>query len=983
MNTSSARILRAAFTLILSVSLPAFAVAQSAPAASSTPEEEKSVKLEKFVVTGSYIPSAEIAINAGISPVVQIDRKVIDQSGYTNAAELLQTIAISNANSVPISNNATGFTPSATSVSLRALGPEATLILINGRRVAPFPVGTGGTTAFVDLNSIPLAAVESIEILKDGASALYGADAVAGVVNIKMRRGYDGTEAFVSYGNTTDKDSSETTASLITGASTDKANFIVGLNYYKKNSIANRDRIYSSVPPFLSSNSSPINLELGVNAVLAAGVPAASLPAGRLSFFGQSGATSSNNGSVPAASYVYSADRSSAFNFNEFSISYPTSKRLGAFAFGERKILGTDNIKAYVDLSYQNVQAENQLAPSATGNFTTSGQIELVIPARTISPILTFNLGGVQTTVASGAAVPAGATPGPGTRFVNGTAQRLAVAGASNPFNPFNQDIAGGTRARFAEFGNRIFRNETDAFLFSSGLKGENIMDKWNADLSFTYSSIRDTSRNTLNSSSAFNRILNANDTFFQPGSSSFSGTTTPYNPFGFFRNPIASNALVTDLAKVIVKDVNESTLGQVQFVAATGELFNLPAGPVGFAFGADFRHEQLDQFPDPAGRSGDLIGSSPNAITRAQRKIGGIFAEARLPVVESLEASVALRYEDFLTSNRNTTVPKIGLRWTPLGAQLAVRGSYSEGFREPSLYELFSSPVAGLLPITDPRNGNFESEQPITLAGNRRLEAEETEYINLGFVWTPEAPALKGLTLGADFWRIERNGTVDADAQDTVDRLLGTAPGGALPGESVLLTPSGLIDVVNSVFFNVGQTKAQGVDLSLGYTFGTDNFGRFDFTTVWTMLDKFERASVAGAALVDLVGTDSTGIGEDGYLEWKGRVNLEWTYKGFVVFLSGLYNDGFQDFAFNPSFTAVIERRVGSAFLLDAQVSYNFRDRFGDWLKDTKVTIGGRNVLDHTPPFAYGQAGNSTGYPSFLYSAEGQFFYASLSRKF
>lgn len=983
MNTSSARNLRAAFALILSASVPLIAVGQTAPAASGTQTEEKSVKLEKFVVTGSYIPATETAINAGVSPVVQIDRKVIDQSGFTNTADLLQKITVSNANAVPISNNATGFTPGATSISLRALGPEATLVLINGRRVAPYPVGTGGTTAFVDLNSIPLSAVESIEVLKDGASALYGADAVAGVVNIKMRRGFDGTEAFVSYGNTTDKDAGEVTASLITGAATDKANIVVGLNYYKKNSIANRDRIYSSVPPFLSSNSSPINLELSRTAVLAAGVPDASLPAGRLSFFGQSGATSSNNGAVPAANYVYSAGRSSTFNFNEFSISYPSSKRLGAFAFAERKILGTDNLKAYVDLSYQNVKTENQLAPSATGNFTTSGQIELIIPARTATPILTYNLAGVQTQIAAGAAVPAGATPGPGTRFVNGTAQRLAVAGAFNPFNPFNQDIAGGTRARFAEFGNRIFRNQTDAFMIATGVKGENIMDKWNVDLNFSYSAIRDTSRNTLNSSSAFNRIMNQNDSYFRPGSGDFAGTTTPYNPFGYFRNPIASNRLVTGLAKFDVKDVNESTLGSASFVAATGDLMSLAAGSVGFAFGGDFRHEQLDQFPDPAGRTGDLIGSSPNAITRAQRKIGGVFAEARIPLLENLEGSLAVRHERFLTSDRNTTVPKIGLRWMPIANELTVRASYSEGFREPSLYELYSSPVSGLTPITDPRNGSFESEQPITLAGNRRLEPEETEYLNLGFVWSPQAPMLRGVSLGLDFWKVERRGTVDANAQDTVNRILGTAPGGALPGESVLLTPTGLIDVVNSVFFNVGRTEAQGVDISAGYLWNTDNWGRFEFTTVWTMLDKFKRASVAGAPLVDLVGTDSTGVAEDGYLEWKGRVNLEWTYKGFVVYLSGLYNDGFQDFEFNPTFTQVIERRVGSAFLLDAQVSYNFRDRFGEWLKDTKVTIGGRNVLDHTPPFAYGQAGNSTGYPSFLYSAEGQFFYASLSRKF
>jgi iron complex outermembrane receptor protein len=975
MNNSSVSYLRKPLARLVGAGLSLFA-AQAAFAQTAAPASD-AVKLEKFVVTGSYIPSSETAVNAGVSPVVQIDRKTIDQSGFTNTADLLQKITVSNANSVPISNNATGFTPGASSISLRGLGPEATLVLINGRRVAPYPVGAGGTTAFVDLNSIPLAAVDSIEVLKDGASALYGADAVAGVVNIKLRRGYDGTAASVTYGNTTDLDSGEITASLLTGATTDKANLVVGLNYYKKNSIANRDRDYSAVPPFLSSNSSPLNLELSRTAVLATGVSAGSIPTG-LSFFGQSGATSANNGAVPASGYTYSAGRSSAFNFNEFSISYPSTKRMGAFASGERKLFGTENVKGYIDLSYQSVYSVNELAPSATGNFSTAGQVELIIPANTPNPILTYNLGGVQTQIAAGGVVPTGATPGPGTRFVNGAAQRLAVAGAYNPANPFNQDIAGGTRARFAEFGNRVFRNQTDAFMFTTGLKAENIFEKWNVDASFGYSTIRDTSRNTLNSASRFNRILNAADPIFAPASSEYIGTTTAYNPFGYYRNPIASNALVTEYDKITVKDMNESTLGQANFVAATGDLLDLPAGPVGFAFGGDFRQEQLTQFPDPYGFTGDLIGSSPNAITRGQRKIGGVFAEAKIPLLTNLEMSLSVRHERFLTSDRSKTVPKVGFRWNAIDKQLVVRASYSEGFREPSLYELYSTPTSGLFPITDPRNGSFESEQPYTVAGNRQLKPEETSYINVGFVWSPEMEAVKGLSFGLDFWKIERKNTVDANPQDTVDRFFSGGAGALQPGESVLLTPSGLLDVINSVFFNVGQTKAQGVDISLGYTLPTDTMGLFEFGTVWTMLDKFERASVAGDPLVDLVGFDSTGVGEDGYLEWKGRVNADWTYKNYNVFLSGQYTDGFEDVDANGD-----PLMVDSRFLVDGQVSYNFRDQFGPWLKDTKLTIGARNIFDRDPPHSEGFGGNSTGYPSFLYTSEGRFVYVSLSRKF
>src|SRR3954469_25318014 len=194
---------------MVALSVVPMLVAQSVTSTggTETKKDEPTVQLEGFVVTGSYIPSTETAIEAGSSPLVRIDRQVIEQSGFTNTAELLPQITLSNANSAPISNNATGFTPGASCVSLRGLGPEAALILINGRRVAPDPVGAGGATAFVDLNSIPLSAIENIEVLKDGASALYGADAVAGVINLTLRRSLDGAESHLEYGNTVHQDS--------------------------------------------------------------------------------------------------------------------------------------------------------------------------------------------------------------------------------------------------------------------------------------------------------------------------------------------------------------------------------------------------------------------------------------------------------------------------------------------------------------------------------------------------------------------------------------------------------------------------------------------------------------------------------------------------------------------------------------------------------------------------------------------------------
>jgi outer membrane receptor protein involved in Fe transport len=938
------------------------AQAQTAPAAG----QDKVQKLDSFVVTGSYIPTNETAFTAGVSPVVRIDQKTIEQSGLGSTAELLQRVTVSNGGSVPISNNATGFTPAATSVSLRGLGAEATLVLINGRRVASYPVGAGGTTAFVDLNSIPLAAVDSIEILKDGASAIYGADAVAGVVNIKLKRGMDGTQMMLKYGNTTNKDSSEFTAALVSGAQTDKASAMVGFNYYKRNAIFNSDREYSKIPPFLSSNSSPLNLQITRAAALAAGVPAASLPAGTsAAIFAASPAADTNNGATAASGYKFTTGRSSAFNFNEFSMSYPRRDSRGVFAFADRKILGTDNIRAYIDVNYQNAATENQLAPSATGNFSGSG-VELVIPAKTASPL----------------ALPDGRA-------------RAAVAGAYNPFNPFNIDITGGTRARLAEFGNRIFRNQTDATLITTGVKGENIAGKWNFDAGYSFSAIKDTSRNTLVSASRFNRLLNANDTFFQPGSPDYLGTTTPYNPFGYYKVSIPNNAKIVGAALINTKDLNESKLNQVNAVISTGSLLDLPAGPVGFALGADARHEELAQAPDPYGTTGDLIGSSPSAVTTGQRKIWGAFAEWNIPVLRnlpgahSLSTTVAVRHENFTSSSQTTTVPKVGVRWLPIDDSLAIRASWSKGFRQPSLYELFSTPTAGLTPITHPLTKINEPEQDVTVAGNRRLAAEKTRYTNVGFVWSPQAAALKGLTIGVDYWDVNRTGTVTNNYQDTVNRFFGrvpggaagSAPGGLLPGESVVLFPNGDLKVVNSVFFNIGETKVAGLDYSLNYVLKTDRLGRFEFSTIWSQYTHYLQRSAAGGQFSELV-NQATGGGtgsDDGYLRWRGRTELNWSYRGWSAGYTTTYTDGFWDVDGNSG----KDFFVSPTWISDVQVAYNFQNKFGAWLADTKLTVGVRNVFDRNPPFASGNAGNSTGYPGFLYSSEGRFWYVSVNRKF
>jgi len=951
---------------------------------------EEAVKLEKFVVTGSNIPSTETTAEARTFPVATIDRRLIEQSGLMNTTELLQKMTLSNGGSVPFTNNATGFTPGGTSTSLRGLGPEATLVLVNGRRMPFYPIGTGGTTAFVDLNSIPLQAIERIEVLKDGASAVYGADAVAGVVNIIFRKGYDGAEASVTYGNTTNKDSSEFTANLMYGVTTDKSSIMVGANYYNREPIFNRDRSYSAIPPFLSSNSSPPNFQLTRATVeqalgLAPGAAIPGVAAGVNVFFGTSGPNvaptltpaagnqnANNQGNVPANLYTFSAGRRSTFNFNEFSGSFPEITRKGAFAAWERAF--AENVKTYGDLFFSQVHQIDELAPYATGSFETPGQTTIVIPARTANPILT------PSEVARGG--------------------RTAAVGAFNPFNPFNQDLSGGSRIRLAEWGNRVYHNRNTAFALTGGVQFENILDKWNLDAGIRYGTIENNARARLIATSRFLRALNANDPIFNPASPSYIGTTLPYNPFGYFRNPIASNAAPVAFATHFTRDENRSATMQANFLLNTASLMEVPAGDVGFAFGAEFRREKVHQAPDSTQLSGDLLGSNVGTLTVAQRKVASYFGEIEIPILSekksldyapSLSLNIAARYEDFVTSGRSVFVPKFGVRWQPLAdGSVVVRSSWGEGFREPSLFELFSGRTSGLLPISDPLTGNTEPEQNVVTGGNRLLEAEETESFNVGVVWSPKGK-LEGFTASIDVWRIERVGTVSANNQDTVDRAVGRdingvlKPGGLRPGESIVRDLAGNITQVNSVFLNSGVTNVEGFDAAASYTWNTADWGRFDLGANATYMGSYESSTVPGIAPIE--GIDDTipgSAGDDAYLRIKGQAFVGWAWKGLNARVTGTYTHGFDDVGGDP--VLGIPFRVDSTFVYDVQLGYKLfpakSRQDAAWYSDLKLTVGCNNLFDQDPPFVADGGNNSNGYPGFLYNDTGRFVYFGLEKK-
>ena len=956
--------------------------------ATPTPSQTTTAESERVIVTGSHIPTAE---EVGPNPILEIDREQIDKAGERTAAELLRQLPIDSFAGVPTVNGGFDDTAGASSIALRGFDASSTLVLLNGRRLAPFPVGanpSGGVT-FIDLNSIPKAAIESIEILKDSASSIYGADAVAGVVNIKLRQDYRDAEIATSYGNTLEGDTGVFDASAVFGVGDDKTDITGVISYYNRDGLFDRDRGFSrrpDDPEQFSNSASPANFKLSRAAILAAGVPPSEVPNPRSGIV-NAHAPFFTDGNAPATDYVYGPSFST-YNVNLEAQAIPDSERYGGFLTADRKIFG-DQLVAYSDFFYQNVDTFYLLTPTATGPFQVPGQT-IAIPPHAPGP----TVGG-----------PSYADTG-------------VPLGAYNPFNPFQQIISGSSQARLAEFGDRTSDNQTDAWFTTLGIKGDKLFDgNWGYDGGFRYSQVKNSKTFTGVSLSRFNRILNAADPIFDPTSSQYIGTTIPYNPFGDYRVPIPSNFESIDFASITAQETDISKLATLDLNIYTTSLFNLPAGGVGLAFGGQFRRESLKQKPDQTLLDGDVIGGSKSFFTAAGRKSYAFYAEARVPIVSSvnplpgirsLEFTGSARFEDYLDNNTNVLVPKVGVRWQPFDESLTLRATWSEGFHEPSLIELFGNPVSGLRtsifnPIIDPVTHAPVPDFAFIQRSNPNLQPEDSRAFSGGFVYSPKF--VPGLTLTVDLWDIESTGRAFIpDLQDVINRA---AAGHLLPLESVRRDANGDIIFLEEAFQNAGSRRARGADFAIGYQRET-SFGTFKSVTQATFLDSLKFKQTPESPTIELR-NNATFLGSDTVpLEWKANSMLDWTWRNFSIGVTVHYLDGFHELVDRPPFSGqFVKHYVSQTWLFDLRASYTFgsnhsataataSDEDGKsapksetvnyeptiWrrlLNGTTVGVGCNNVFNHDPP----QADTGVNYPRFLYDPTGRFVYVSVTKKF
>jgi outer membrane receptor protein involved in Fe transport len=937
--------------LVASAGLPFIVVANSfaqAPAA----------EVERVIVTGSLIPTAE---EVGPNPVFSLNRDLINKSGAgTTTEQLLQRQPIMNGANIPVNNNGTSQSgPSGTAaLALRGLDPGATLVIIDRRRVAPFPGAANSGYGYVDLTTIPITAVQSIDILKDGASTTYGADAVAGVVNFNLYKDYRGAQVTLQYGNTLDKDSAEYRGDLLFGVGNDTTSITGDIFYYKHHDMFNHDRGNSLIPPFLSSNAVPWNLALKPAAVIAAGVELPPGLATRSTIFGTP--PDNANGFAPASDYIYARGRPRAafsilpgFNFNLYSSSYPQQERWGGYAAFEHKICD-DQLRLFGDFYYVDAKTHDELAPEATGNFETPGATTSFIPPNHPFPII------------NGVEVPPFGGPTP--------SEVGAPVGAFNPFNPFEQIISGGTRARIFDFGNRLIDNENIAERFTVGVKGDKLFNgTWGYDGAFMYSQIEQIAKFQGVDTIRFNRILNAKDSLFDPTSSEFIGQTIPYNPMVDTQHVVfPSNLPLIDFATVHTRDLLTSKLATLDLNIYTTDLFDLPAGGVGLAFGGVFSRESYIVDPDDQNR----LEASFTPV-HAGRKSWGIYAETLVPVFSpkwhipgfySLEFSAGVRYDEWLNNDTNAAVPKVGVRWQPFDESLTVRSTWGEGFLEPSMVQLYGpkrfllGPIGGLtrppgpdgfisIPTTvvpctpdDPTCVDATNpETTIEQQPNKSLHPEHDRTWTGGIVYTPKwIPAKWGtLTLTVDFWDVERSGVAMYQSPNLILTLYneGSIKGVVTPAEppvtipTTLFAPDGSFSGVNAPYINGGRTRTNGVDLGLQYQTPDMPFGTFGLLSRWSYLNEMV-VNFPGSRPRQAAGSSSTEwyIGSffgdvtnpQAWLKWRGDTQLDWTWHNWDMNWTWHFLDGYWEQIYAVQFDGFFKRHwVNASNYIDAQLSY------------------------------------------------------------
>jgi iron complex outermembrane receptor protein len=904
---------------------------------------------QRVEITGSAIKRVDAE---GALPITVITREEIARSGVTSTEELVNTVAaVSSMNAV---NNATGAgssTNGRSSVSLRGLSGNRTLVLVNGRRLA---VAIGGLVGgSVNVNNIPLAAIERVEILKDGASSIYGSEALAGVVNFILSKDFQGIELGVGGGAPTRSGGGKTTKATVVGGvghvAQDRFNLTASLSLDRDSQLFAKDREFSksgNVLPYLTAS-----------ATGQGNIEGAYTPGQRVNGVWQEGSRQPGFGGSPGTGYgnpMASPDKCA--DINMFLNPTPTSKGTPFCTFDSNAFVGliperestnftlngvfrlNDQVEFFGDVIHTRSTITQRFQPSPVrrGFLVTDDEFA----KQGVDPVLLIKPSNPNYAIAANFLKAQG--------FGALVGQPLAIT------------------ARVFDFGPRTQEDVTVQKRLVFGARGEVFGQSYEVAYSDNKYELTGTVPDGYFSQVGFAKAVQASN---------------DWNPWSLNQSDAFKAAIAP--AKYTGSTLDGTASSKVLDAKLAGDVMPLPAGTMAYAVGLQLRDESYVTRPSAAQFSGDIagLGGATPPVDRS-RKITSFFGELVIPILKQLEGNVAARHDRYNDVGSSDTY-KASLRWQPT-KQMVIRGGAGTGFRAPTLVELWLPPTLGSsAQYTDPKFPNNPQVQTNEITGgNPNLKPEKSKQATLGIVFSP----FDALTVSADYWRLKLDRIITAPStQEIVTRFRAGDPAYK---DLVILSPSGEVEQTTAVNQNVGNAKLEGVDVDATMHFPLAA-GRMDLHLNGTYFIRYDQVS-PGGAISRKVGTmvedtfDATGARQSQpVLEADGGgVVLRWKHK-----LTATYSQG--DWAFTLAHNYYTRYRtndrqfdgeknyVPAQSIFDAQLGYS-------GIKNLKLALGVKNLFDKNPPI-YVPASNQfqAGYDISLYDPRARFVYGSLNYKF
>ncbi|MCB1628206.1 MAG: TonB-dependent receptor [Xanthomonadales bacterium] len=906
-------------------------------------------ELDRVTVVGTYLQGTNAET---VLPITVLGREEIDLSGVSTASELLsqlpQAAEFDNSETSTGPNDARG---DAASVNLRGIGSGNTLVLLNGRRIAPHPISAGEVPRLSsNINQIPLGAVQSIEVLRDGASALYGSDAVAGVINTTLRRNYEGAEVSARYGNVTEGSMHEASASLLGGINFngDRSNWLGFVSFYDRGSLGGDERDLTADLRERAGNdaagwnntsvSGPFGRYTTGFANADGSFRSRPTPGGASN--GQFHTRPGDDGVITASGNLPNELR---YDFAPDFLLIPETRRVQLFSALSHAF--DNGVNATLDAYYYRADSliSNAAVPISSGTDN-----NIYVPA---------------------------------SNYYNPFGSRFYGPGTANPdIQPLDVLIR---NYRPLEIGRRDADVTSRSYQITGSLNGS--WGDWDWDVGASYGEGRttDIGRNMISESRLREQLA--------------LDTPEAFNVFG---GPGANSAAVLDAVRINTTREGETGLGIVD-ARINGTLMELPGGDLQAAAGLEFRHESYTDRRDEFTLNDDVIAQSVSSNADGSRDISSAFAEVLVPIfgdpnalpgLQRLEVSAAGRIEKY-SDFGSATKPKVGLAWTPVNG-LMLRASYNEGFRAPTLAQIFVGDITRRSTgVPDPYRADVTGSEAdlgtasrqIIRGGNRDLGPEEARARNLGLVL--DVPFVDGLSLTVDHFRIRQTDVIDTFGETdqlALDFLLRTTGQGsnanvvrlpvtpedaaafaaynaANPGAT--RTPVGEVDFVRDTFINISSREVSGMDYGLRYRLPESDWGRFTLRADMSRFNRFEQRRDDDSPLQQQIGIN-------GLPRTRGVLSVHWRREAWEAGIQANYVSSFFDTSAPVDGDEDFE--VGSWTTCSVFGGYRFE---GGALEGLSLRLGANNVFDRDPPLA----DENRGFYEGIHDARGRFVYADV----